>query len=180
MVLIAGRVSERENLVTLPLKFNSSILSLHAWTSDLFSNWQSSSPPRPHPAPEEFWQQSLLLVCCAADWWIYHAIALMEVHALSTLETVWHQILRQKNNSAVNFLSRYVIKPKDVQEMCRKQYLGAWRYGSVVKEFYCYCRGYEFNSQPKLPEILVPGDLLPFLVLQTLYSEVQTHRHTHN
>lgn len=55
-----------------------------------------------------------------------------------------------EKNSAVNFLSWYVIKPKDVQEMCRKQYLGAWRYGSAVKELYCYCRGYEFNSQPKL------------------------------
>lgn len=75
MVLTAGRISEPENLVTLLLEFSSSMTYLAIYT------------PPPHSL-EEFWQQSLLLVFYVADWWMYHVIALMEVHALSSLETV--------------------------------------------------------------------------------------------
>lgn len=74
MVLTAGRISEPENLVTLPLEFSSSVTYLAIYT-----------PPH---SLEEFWQQSLLLVFYVADWWMYHVIALMEVHALSSLEIV--------------------------------------------------------------------------------------------
>lgn len=31
----------------------------------------------------------------------------------------------KKKNCAVNFLSWYIIQPKDMQEICRKKYLGA-------------------------------------------------------